>query len=224
LDRVFPNAIPVTGDWNGTGTAKVGVFSNGTWYLDMNGNGVWDGSSTDKVILNFGQGLPNAIPVTGDWDNSGVTKIGVFSNGTWYLDMNGNGVWDGPNVDKLIPNFGQGLPNAIPVTGDWNGTGVTKIGVFSNGTWYLDVNGNGVWDGSSTDKVILNFGQGLPNAIPVTGDWTNTGVTRVGVFSNGIWYLDILGNGIWDGGVTDITIPDFGKGVNGAQPIVLKKK
>jgi len=134
------------------------------------------------VILNFGQGLPNAIPVTGDWDNSGVTKIGVFSNGTWYLDMNGNGVWDGPNVDKLIPNFGQGLPNAIPVTGDWNGTGVTKIGVFSNGTWYLDVNGNGVWDGSSTDKVILNFGQGLPNAIPVTGDWTNTGVTRVGVF------------------------------------------
>ena len=204
--------------------ANIGIFTNGTWYLDMNGNGIWDGSSVDTLIPNFGQGLPNAIPVTGDWNGTGNAKVGVFSNGTWYLDMNGNGVWDGPNVDKLIPNFGQGLPNAIPVTGDWNGTGTAKVGVFSNGTWYLDLNGNGVWDGSSTDKVILNFGQGLPNAIPVTGDWTNTGVTRVGVFSNGIWYLDILGNGIWDGGVTDITIPDFGKGVNGAQPIVLKKK
>jgi hypothetical protein len=26
----------------------------------------------------------------------------------------------------------------IPVTGDWNGNGVTKIGIFRNGLWYLD--------------------------------------------------------------------------------------
>jgi len=54
------------------------------------------------VVSNFGQGLPNVIPVTGDWNGTGTTKIGVFSNGTWYLDMNGNGVWDGPSVDKMV--------------------------------------------------------------------------------------------------------------------------
>ena len=228
-DTFYPNfgnglysVVPVAGDWNGTGTAKIGVFSNGTWYLDMIGNGVWD-PSVDKVIANFGQGLPNVIPVTGDWNGTGTTKIGVFSNGTWYLDMKGDGVWDGGIVDKVISNFGKGLPNVIPVTGDWDGTGTTKIGVFSNGTWYLDMIGNGVWD-PSVDKVIANFGQGLPNVIPVTGDWNGTGTTKIGVFSNGIWYLDMNGNGIWDGASIDDEIPDFGKGLNGAIPVILKKK
>ena len=34
--------IPVTGDWNGDGTTKIGVFIDGRWFLDLNGNGVWD--------------------------------------------------------------------------------------------------------------------------------------------------------------------------------------
>ena len=27
-------------------------------------------------------------------DGSGTTKIGVFLDGLWFLDLNGNGVWD----------------------------------------------------------------------------------------------------------------------------------
>ena len=157
---------------NITGTAvalsdEIAIFFNGAWYIDTNGNGMWDGTTTDTLYPNFGNGLYGAVPVTGDWDGSGVVKIGVFSNGTWYLDMNGNGVWDGPSVDKVISNFGQGLPNVIPVTGDWNGTGTTKIGVFSNGTWYLDMNGNGIWEGASIDNEIPDFGKGMNGAIPV---------------------------------------------------------
>jgi hypothetical protein len=157
---------------NITGTAvalsdEIAIFFNGAWYIDTNGNGMWDGTTTDTLYPNFGNGLYGAVPVTGDWDGSGVVRIGVFSNGTWYLDMNGNGVWDGPSVDKVISNFGQGLPNVIPVTGDWNGTGTTKIGVFSNGTWYLDMNGNGIWEGASIDNEIPDFGKGMNGAIPV---------------------------------------------------------
>jgi hypothetical protein len=201
---------------------KIGVFSNGTWYLDINGDGAWD--SGDLMIPDFGTGLPNVVPVTGDWNGSGTTKIGVFSNGTWYLDMNGNGAWDGPSVDKVIPNFGVGLPNAIPVVGNWPGSAGLgdKIGVFSNGTWYLDKSGNGIWDGPSTDIMVSNFGVGLPNAIPVVGDWNNTGVTRIGVFSNGTWYLDINGDGAWDGPSVDKVIPNFGVGLPNAIPVILK--
>jgi hypothetical protein len=220
----LPNAIPVTGDWDGTGVVRVGVFSNGTWYLDMKGDGVWDGGIVDRVIPNFGRGLPNVIPVTGDWDGSGKTRIGVFTNGTWYLDMKGDGVWDGGIVDRVIPNFGRGLPNVMPVTGDWDGSGKTRIGVFTNGTWYLDIKGDGVWDGGTMDKMMPNFGQGLTNAMPVAGDWDGTGVVRVGVFTNGTWYLDMKGDGVWDGGVVDKVIPNFGTGVNSALPIVMKKK
>jgi hypothetical protein len=40
-------------------------------------------------------------------------NIGVYSDGAWYFDMIGNGIWDG-SVDKTIPNFGKGLLNAQP--------------------------------------------------------------------------------------------------------------
>jgi len=36
-------------------------------------------------------------------DDTGVVRVGVFSNGSWYLDMKGDGVWDGGVVDKVIP-------------------------------------------------------------------------------------------------------------------------
>jgi hypothetical protein len=199
---------------------RIGVFSNGTWYFDMNGNGSWDGPVTDRTYANFGVGLPNAIPVVGDWDGTGVTRIGVFSNGTWYLDMNGNGAW-GPG-DVVETNFGAGLPNVMPVVGDWDGTGVTRIGVFSNGTWYLDMNGNGSWDGPVTDRTYANFGVGLPNAKPVVGDWSgsaNPGTPKIGVFSNGTWYLDMNGNGAWNPGV-DTAYANFGVGLPNAKPIV----
>jgi hypothetical protein len=154
-NAAFPGApVPigdvVYGDWTGDGTVKIGIYSKGTWYLDMIGNGVWDGGVVDKVIPSFGVGVPDAIPVTGDWDGSGKTKIGIFSNGIWYLDMKGDGKWDGGIVDKIIPNFGVGLSNAMPVTGDWDNSGVTKIGVYSNGTWYLDMDGNGKWESADT--------------------------------------------------------------------------
>jgi hypothetical protein len=212
----LPNAIPVAGDWDGTGVVRIGVFSNGTWYLDMNNNGIWDGPVTDKTYPNFGVGLPNVMPVVGDWDGTGKTKIGVFSNGTWYLDMNGNGAWGPPDVVET--NFGVGLPNVMPVVGDWDNTGVVRIGVYSNGTWYLDMNGNGAW--GPPDVVETNFGVGLPNVMPVVGDWDNTGAVRIGVYSNGTWYFDMNGNGAWDGPVTDKTYANFGAGLPNAKPVV----
>ncbi len=34
--------LSVVGDWNGDNTTEIGVYQNGNWYLDNNGNGVWD--------------------------------------------------------------------------------------------------------------------------------------------------------------------------------------
>ena len=40
----------------------------------------------------------------------------------------------------------------------------------ATGLWYLDYNGNGVWDGTATDK-LYSFGGGVTGAVPVTGKW-----------------------------------------------------
>jgi hypothetical protein len=149
----------------------IGIYSKSTgiWYLDLNGNMSWDGPSVDAVI-GWG-GDPSDIPVVGDWNGSGTTKIGVYrqSTGTWYLDLNGNRVWDGLGVDALIAWGGD--PSDKPVVGDWNGSGTSKIGVYreSTGTWYLDLNDNQMWDGCGTDACI-GWG-GVPGDEPVVGTW-----------------------------------------------------
>ena len=51
------------GDWNGSGTAKVGAYKDGLWLLDVNGNFIWD-PPTDQVIF-FGG--PGQTPVVGKW-------------------------------------------------------------------------------------------------------------------------------------------------------------
>jgi hypothetical protein len=120
--------------------------------------------------VNWGGDLTD-VPVVGDWNHSGSTKIGVYraSTGYWYLDTNGNGAWDGCGVDTCV-NWG-GDATDLPVLGDWNGSGSTKIGVYrkSTGYWYLDANGNGAWDGCGTDACV-NWG-GDPADEPLVGKW-----------------------------------------------------
>ena len=82
---------------------------------------------------------PGDIPVVGNWDATGVSKIGVFTpqTGMWTLDINGNGKFDGCTLDKCFGPFGT--TGDIPIVGDWSGTG-TRRSVFSeprpeNGFW-----------------------------------------------------------------------------------------
>jgi hypothetical protein len=182
--------IPVSGDWDGSGVIRAGVFRKGEWFLDWNNNGRWDEGDRQFVF-----GLPGDLPVVGDWGHTGVSKVGVFRNGTWLLDWNGE-----QRVGVGMRMFPFGVTGDIPVAGDWDGSGVTRIGVYRQGVWYLDVNGDFKLD--SRDKVAMF---GLPTDQPVTGDWNGLGVTNIGVFRNGKWILDSDGSGSWDS--RDAVIP-----------------
>jgi hypothetical protein len=155
--------------------SEMGIFNNGSWNLDNNGDDVFSG--TDKTV-HFG--TTGDLPVTGDWNNDSSSDIGVFrpSNGNWYLDYNNNGVTD--------KSFHFGTKGDIPVVADWNGDGTTDVGVFrpSNGNWYLDT--------TMTSVVNKTFHFGTTGDIPLAGDWNGDGTMDVAVFrpSNGNWYLD----------------------------------
>ena len=75
----------------------------------------------------------------------------VGSYGSWTRTVTIRSI---PPADAIFP-FG-GVPGDIPVTGDWNGSGTTKAGVYrqATGQWLLDYNGDGVFD--SGDR-IYNF-------------------------------------------------------------------
>jgi pseudomonalisin len=237
--------IAVSGRWSGTGTAKVGLYrpSTGTWFLDYNGNGVYDGPAVDRQYQ-YG-GLPGDIPVVGDWNGTGFSKVGIFRQGfLWILNTTGTGVFSSSDA---VFGFGgltgcRTLPYPynvepagscdIPVVGDWNGSGTSKVGVFRAvpGTsqpflWVLDTAGSRAFVASGPNmSQVFAFG-GVAGDIPLVSDWNNTGATNVGVFRMGFfWVEDTTFNtkaGVIGGPASTDTLVGFGYGgIAGDQPIV----
>lgn len=215
----MPDGIPVTGDWDGDGHTDLGVFRQGEWFLDLDGDGRWsDGDLWAQL------GDTRDLPVTGDWDGDGKTDIGIFGP-EWPGDrraaLREPGLPDAenqvtvaaknipPQPDeapvgyRLMKRTSQAAPRSdvidhvfyfgtrgdVPLAGDWNGDGVATIGVFSSGLWILDDNGDGRWLPGET---MFEFGRA--GDLPVVGDWNGDGIDDVGVYRNGQFILDTNGN------------------------------
>ncbi|WP_367343454.1 FG-GAP repeat domain-containing protein [Methanomethylovorans sp.] len=135
-------------------------------------------------------------------------SIGIYNNeGTWAL-------WNTINSSADIAGFGW--EGTEPIIGDWDGDGVTDLGVYNTaGNNFL----------LQADSGFTIIGLGWPGVTPVVGDWDGNGAEEVGVYDNaGTWALwntstgsaDIVGFGWegtepvvgdWDGdGTTDLGI------------------
>ena len=219
-----PDAVPVTGDFNGDGITEQGVFIKGQWFIDLNGNGEWD---SDDLWAQLGH--DGDLPVTGDWDGDGKTDIGIFGPawpgdpmavhqepglpdphnaatgrpknipperdhaavGARTMKLTAQGK---PRADLIDHVFHYGTAGDRPVAGDWNGDGIETIGVFRDGKWNIDVNGDGKW--TPADGAFL-FGQA--GDVAVVGDWDGDGVDQIGIYRAGVWHLDTNGNHQLDG-------------------------
>lgn len=73
-------------------------------------------------------------------------------------------------ITATVNGFG-GNVGEVPLVGDWNGDGRSKIGFYLNGFWALDNNGNGSFDGVGPggDR-FLAYG-GTPGNQPLIGRW-----------------------------------------------------
>jgi hypothetical protein len=195
--------LPLAGDWNGDGLTELGVYrpKKRTVFLDRDADNAMGGAKADPRIK-FGS-EPGDLPVAGDWNGDGVDEIGFFrpADGQWLLDLNGNGRFDGCDRDGCF-TFGKSADR--PVVGDWDGDGVSEIGVFrpATGEWFLDLNGNGALDDCATDVCAVFGGSG---DLPVPGDWDGDGVSDLGVFrpATAEWFLDLDGDRQWGGCGTD---------------------
>ena len=203
-----PSDLPVVGDWDGTGKKRIGVFRNGIWYLDTNGNGFLDAG--DQTVT-FGQA--GDVPVVGDWRGTGRIALGLYRNGSFILDLSGHlsGVATG-QADVTYAAFGQA--GDVPVAADWNGSGTTKIGVFRNGSWVVDYDGDGAY--TAADRT---YTYGQAGDLPVIGDWDSSGrASKIGVYRNGLWILDYDGDNAWTVPVLNEMVLGFGS--YGFQPLV----
>jgi hypothetical protein len=163
-------AVPLGGDWDNSGAASAGYFSEGAFHL-RNENS--PGAADHQVV--FGRATDR--PITGDWNGDGADSPGVFRDGQFELtDKTSNG------KASAVDTLALGAAGDIPVAGDWDGDGIDTAGVFSSGRFTLaDVNAPG------TGSTSFLFGR--PGDIPVAGDWDGDGIDTVGVKRGGVFVL-----------------------------------
>lgn len=173
-----------------TYTDRSVVANTSYFYRVMSTNIVGDTTIYPAPAAGYPTMSANSTPSNVAFAGNVTDKIGVYRNGTWYLDVNGNYIL---NAGDFVYSFGLAGWTAVP--GHWNGTAKTQVGVYRNGTWYLDFNGNGIL---GAGEGPFSFGQ--PGWTAVPADWNGDGKTEIGVYNNGTWYLDLSGDYVFGPG------------------------
>jgi hypothetical protein len=91
-------------------------------------------------------------------------------------------------IDHVF-RFGGG--NDIAISGDFNGDGVSNVGVFRAGKWTLDSNGDGRLMGEKDRQVQF----GSTGDLPIVGDYNGDGIDELAIVRGNEVIVDSNGNG-----------------------------
>ena len=170
---------PVVGDWDGDGKSDIGIFGS-----------AWSG---DQQIMAAKSGLPSDLNATQATNPKNVPpdiSINVSMNNVRAMKHSESG---GVRLDVIDHVFQYGSQGDKAFTGDFTGDGIATIGVYRNGKWYIDRTGSGKWDENAVLVDNADFGLG-EEGIPVVGDFNGDGIDKIGLYVNGVWYLDTTGD------------------------------
>jgi serine-aspartate repeat-containing protein C/D/E len=212
---------PVSGDWDGDGKDDIGVFTDGSWRLAV---GDWFdtlGYLSESYSLHVTLGSTGDQPVTGDWDGDGKTDIAIF------------GLQN--STETAVIDTDPGLPSDLNTTVTDSSANLRSTARFANvsavkraknlppsETLFANTESNARTAARSgahrTRKDLVDhiFRYGSSGDVAIAGDWNGDGRAEIGFYKDGVWVLDMNGNGRIDEG--DVTIR--GRGGANSIPVV----
>ena len=161
LDRAFwespDHQHNVIGNYNYAGVGVV-VRPDGTMYVTV-------------LFMRGPDGLPDEEPAgTGDYAfPAGADKPGVHQvdRGSWVLHGAGR-------------SFYYGLPEDVPLTCDWDGSGGATVGLYRSATGYLYLRNDNAFGEADLDSFY-----GVRDDVPLCGDWDGDGDETIAVYRPG---------------------------------------
>lgn len=194
--------VPLSGDWNGDGTATVGFYepNNSVFFLKNENSG-----GAADVVFSFGPDGAGWQPVVGDWNGDGVDTIGLYSGSAFFLRNNHQA---GPA--DLVFAYGPDGADWTPLAGDWNGNGVDTIGLYSGETFFLR---NSTTPGAANE--VFTFGPAGAGWTPIAGDFNGDQIDTIGLYSGGGFFLQ----NAHVGGAADVVFA-YGPANAGWRPMV----
>lgn len=187
----------VAGDWNKDGKDTLGAYrsSNSTFYLTNN--------NSSAGVPGFGFGNSGDIPIAGDWNGDGTTTVGVYrpTTGKFYLRNSNSTDQAGVKADVetlMLGNLSSTTPDKVPIACDWNGDGITDLGLFRTSTAEWETFASyGQQAGAPWIGYVATFVYGNPGDKPVCGDWDSNKTATPGVYrdSNSTFYLKNTNDG-----------------------------
>jgi len=188
---------------NGTEGNAIALDTKGNVYIA--GSAIANLQTTPGALQAFNHGGADAFVVK--ISSTFPDTIGVFRPSTGQFLLRNSNTAGNPD---LTLTFGQAGDK--PVVGDWNGDGVTDVGVFRNGIFVLATVQTGLKTTTLTALPQFSFGQS--GDLPVAGDWNGDGIDTVGVFRPGAAGTFFLANSFAN--VADIS---FNFGATGDLPV-----
>jgi hypothetical protein len=151
------------GDWDCDGIATPDLFrtSDAFAYLrNSNSQGIAD--------IRFFFGNPSDIPLAGDFNGDGCDTLSIYrpSNQTFYI-VNELGQNEG-GLGPAEFSFVFGNPGDKPFTGDFDGDGITEVGLHRESTGFVYYRNT-----LTTGNAENSFFFGDPGDRFVTGDWSD---------------------------------------------------
>lgn len=132
--------------------------------VDENGDGVWDTTITDQTIINGDASRTETASVTNaDGSLRDRTMKWTSADGhskTTWVDQDANGVWETVTTESVTAN-GDGSTTVVQTdfNADTSLRGRTQTWLspdnLSKTTW-VDANGDGGWDVTTTDVTVVN--------------------------------------------------------------------
>jgi|GEM_PF-6384632 len=187
----------VAGDWDANKSDTLGVYRPSTAFFYLTN------SNSSAGVPGFQFGNSGDIPIAGDWNGDGTTTVGVYrpTTGKFYLRNSNSTDQAGVKADVetlMLGNLSSTTPDKVPIACDWNGDGITDLGLFRTSTAEWETFASyGQQAGAPWVGYVATFVYGNPGDKPVCGDWNSDKTATPGVYrdSNSTFYLKNTNDG-----------------------------